>query len=222
MQSNQPVALHRTSGIARQFFVPVLIAGLMLAGMVPSTTAAQDKRTNGLPEAQYTADGTESCVRCHAGERMTLMAETAHGNKDNPHTPYATHGCESCHGPGSLHVSRARGGRGFPAMIRFGSGESVQRQTAACIGCHADDMGNLEGMEWTDSAHDTGGMTCVSCHEGHIVGNPLAEQQPQREACATCHAKEIAGHPRFEDKGIVFDKLSCYDCHDVHQLIREP
>jgi len=173
-------------------------------------------------EAKYTEEGTERCQFCHGGETMTMMAETAHGNLSNPDSPYAQKGCESCHGPGSLHVSRARGGRGFPALIRFGSEQAIQQQTAACIDCHANDMGESEGMEWVNSAHDTDGMTCVSCHRMHVAGNPLADQESQRESCAHCHEKQIATHRRFESAGIVFDKLTCYDCHDVHQLIREP
>jgi DmsE family decaheme c-type cytochrome len=217
MKSNWSAVIRRSSSIAWKIRV---LAGLMLAGLLPMTTAAQGN--TGQPEAQYTAEGVERCERCHAGERMILMAETAHGNPENPDTPYAQHGCESCHGPGSLHVSRARGGRGFPALITFAGDDSVKRQTEACIGCHARTMGALPGMEWTGSAHDTGAMTCTDCHEAHVVGNPLKEQQQQREACSTCHSKQVASHPRFEDKGIVFDKLSCYDCHDVHQLTHEP
>jgi DmsE family decaheme c-type cytochrome len=220
MKSNWSAVTRRRSNIARRIRLPILLVSLTLANLLPMTTAAQTN--TGLPDAQYTAEGAERCQRCHAGERMMLMAETAHGNAANPDTPYAQHGCESCHGPGSLHVSRARGGRGFPALVTFGQDGSVKRQTEACIGCHAEDMGDLKGMLWTDSAHDTGTMTCISCHEAHVVGNPLKDQQRQRESCSMCHSKQVAGHPRFEDKGIVFDKLTCYDCHDVHQLTSEP
>lgn len=203
-----------------------VIIGLLLTAMLPTPIGAQDRsngaRLNGVADAQFTAGGTASCMRCHAGERMTLMAETAHGNTDNPHTPYAQQGCESCHGPGSLHVSRARGGRGFPALIRFDSKESVPQQTAACLNCHGKEMGELEGMAWTDSLHDSGTMTCVTCHEAHIVGNSLRDQEQQRKSCAKCHDVQITNHRRFENVGIVFDKLSCYDCHDVHQLERTP
>jgi DmsE family decaheme c-type cytochrome len=212
----------RQCRIFQRAFALVLLLGAIGIALLPQSIAAQGNASSGAVEAQFTAEGTERCLGCHAGERMTIIGATAHGNPDNPDTPYASHGCESCHGPGSLHVSRARGGRGFPALIVFGQSDSAQRQTDACLGCHANDMGDIEGMEWTDSTHDVAGMTCVNCHEAHIVGNPLQAQEPQREACETCHRKAMASHPRFEDKGIVFDKLSCYDCHDVHQLIHEP
>ena len=193
-----------------------------LAGIISGPTAAQNAGKSSAPESQYTAGGAERCLRCHAGERMMLMAETAHGHPDNPHTPFAGHGCEACHGPGSLHVSRARGGIGFPALIVFDDRDSVARQTGACMSCHGDDMGDLEGLEWTGSVHDTDDVTCINCHEVHRIDNPLQGQKPQLEACSACHAEQIENHRRFEDKGIVFDNLSCFDCHDVHQLIHEP
>jgi predicted CXXCH cytochrome family protein len=174
------------------------------------------------PEAQFTAEGIERCVQCHSGESITLIANTVHGNKDNPHTPYAKHGCESCHGPGSLHVSRARGGRGFPLLLAFRPGEPVKRQTEACVGCHAKAMGELNGVQWTGSVHDKMGMTCVNCHTLHSEENPLQDQKQQREVCAKCHSQQISNHRRYENTGIEFDNLTCFKCHDVHQLLRNP
>ena len=80
-------------------------------------------------------------------------------------------------------------------------------------------MGELQGMEWTGSLHDTPRMTCSTCHELHTTSNPLANRDQQAENCATCHEDQITNHKRFESKGIVFDQLACSDCHDVHQLI---
>jgi len=218
--------LGRNSGVRTQVFRTfVAVAGLLcVAVSMPAWAEEPDKdaRAAGLPRAQFTAEGTDRCLGCHAGERMALMAETVHGNADNPHTPYAQQGCESCHGPGSLHASRARGGRGVPALVTFAREESAQIKTQACVGCHAEDMGDLPGIEWVGSVHDAAKMTCIDCHQLHIVGNPLTGQKRQQENCAQCHNRQIAAHPRFEDKGIVFDALTCYECHDVHQLLREP
>jgi DmsE family decaheme c-type cytochrome len=222
LKSNSRVVLRRNHSIRRQLGAVLAVGMLALGVFTPAWVEAQTSRNVAGPDAQFTPEGTDRCLFCHGGESMTLMAETAHGNPANPDAPYAQKGCESCHGPGSLHVSRARGGRGFPALIRFGSDRQVTEQTEACIDCHAKDMGELEGMEWAGSAHDVDKMTCVSCHQMHIVGSPLEDQTRQRESCAHCHEKQIANHRRFESAGIVFDKLSCYDCHDVHQLIREP
>jgi DmsE family decaheme c-type cytochrome len=198
--------------------------GLMVAVALtlPSVVGHAQDRDVSAVQAQYTAEGTERCIKCHGGERMLVMAETAHGKADNPHTPYAQKGCESCHGPGSLHASRARGGIGFPALLTFGPKEPAPTRNSACLDCHASDMGDLKGMAWTDSVHDTGRISCVSCHEMHKVGNPLVQKEAQLESCSTCHRAQIKNHRRFENVGIVFDQLSCSKCHDVHQMTKTP
>lgn len=197
-----------------------MLALLLAASLQPAGSVAQN--ASGDTDAQYTAEGSQRCLSCHGGPRMLAVAETAHGNLNNPFTPYSKQGCESCHGPGSLHVSRARGGIGFPAMLAFRKDEPASRKNAACLSCHANEMGTLEGMAWADSIHDAAGLSCTSCHQGHTPGNPLAERGPQVELCATCHSAQITNHRRFENVGIVFDELKCFNCHDVHQMTREP
>jgi DmsE family decaheme c-type cytochrome len=197
----------------------ITLVVLLMAGW--SSAGAQ--QTGSIPAAKFTEQGTERCLDCHGGEQMTLIADSPHGDVSNPHTPYAQRGCESCHGKGSLHVSRARGGAGFPELIQFKRrGASVQRQNEACLNCHMTDMDELEGMAWAGSLHDTGRMTCGTCHTIHVAENLMAVKSEQEKNCAGCHEEQIAAHPKFEDKGIVFDKLTCGSCHDVHQLERKP
>ena len=194
---------------------------LAIGVLAHSAGLAQDRGRNVLPQAQYTDGGTAACLRCHAGETMQVMGETVHGDTGNPHTPYAQQGCESCHGPGSLHVSRARGGAGFPALLAFDRQKNPgEEMNAACTACHEEDLGDTVAMEWTGSVHAERGITCVSCHNAmHSLENPLVQRDGQLDNCARCHRPAIESHPRFENKGIVFDQLSCTDCHDVHQLI---
>lgn len=203
----------------KNFCLSVFAASLLiLLGFLHGTAQAQTSRARVQADPQFTEGGTQRCLKCHSSESMEVMAETPHGNVDNPHTPFAKQGCESCHGAGSLHVSRAAGGAGFPALLRFNDAGVVAEQTAACVGCHADEMGELEGMEWTGSVHDSEEITCVNCHKAHSTESPLTDKTLQRDSCAACHEDQIAAHPTFEDKGIVFDNLACFDCHDIHQL----
>lgn len=199
--------------------MPAILVLVCTWVMMPGGAAAE--QASRVPTAHYTDVGTEGCLTCHAGDNMTVMAETAHGDADDPHAPYAQQGCESCHGPGSLHVSRSRGGAGFPPLLRFRrDGDPVPDQLAACLDCHAQDMGETPAMAWTGSLHDTGRMTCSSCHQMHMTENLLATREQQVDNCGTCHGKQIDEHNRFESRGIVFDRLTCHTCHDVHQLIR--
>lgn len=195
---------------------------MLFALLCSSITSALAQGGKSATDAQYTKGGTESCMYCHVGEQIIVIAETAHGNASNPHAPYAQQGCESCHGPGSLHVSRARGGVGFPALLRFGDRKTRPQQNSTCLVCHGQDMGDIEAMEWTGSLHDTPRMTCVSCHQLHTADDLLTTRDGQIKNCSRCHEDEISNHKRFESKGINFNKLTCYDCHDVHQLIASP
>ncbi len=223
--------------------------------------------------AKYTQLGPKKCLLCHSGERMQQMTRSPHGDTANTYTPFAKHGCESCHGKGSLHVSQSRRGKGRPPMIAFGEGKhtSLLQQTQVCLGCHSKDMGTLPAlgwnntshnvsatcinchtlhtetetdpeaqalrqtqscidchakgvgtlapMEWKDSVHEQQELACSNCHSIHSAGQPLANRQIQADICFSCHEDRKTEHPRFEDKFIDFDSLSCWDCHDVHQLI---
>lgn len=205
----------------------LLLLGLLVAGSVVVASGAVAAQSSRVPEAHYTDDGAQGCMHCHAGDSMVVMLETVHGDQSNPLAPFGKDqaGCEACHGPGSLHVSRARGGAGFPPLARFGrEGDPTADQLGLCLGCHGESegeaLGEHPGMAWSGSLHDTGRMTCSSCHKIHTSENVLAQRDAQIENCAMCHEEEIEGHDRFEGRGIVFDRLTCHDCHDVHQLIR--
>lgn len=194
-----------------------LVVGTVLLG--GATSVAQTKSGGRMPEAHYTGKGPVACTRCHASEKMTVIAETAHGDAKNSHSPYATQGCESCHGPGSLHVSKARGGEGFPLLLRFGRrGDPVERQVNACLACHAETTGHRPGVGWVGSMHDNGHMTCSTCHVVHSKENLRLDVSKQKRVCMLCHSEQVATHDDFAGSGILFDQLSCSTCHDVHQL----
>jgi len=100
LKLNEQVKARRRRRMIWPVCVLVLLV-LTFAGFMSASAEAQKKNKSVTPKAQYTAEGAKRCLYCHAGERMTVMAKTAHGNQKNPNTPYAKHGCESCHGPGS-------------------------------------------------------------------------------------------------------------------------
>jgi DmsE family decaheme c-type cytochrome len=199
-------------------------------------TAAAAAQQSGKPAdnpytAQYTGEGAAACLYCHDVERMRFITNTPHGNKKNPDSPFAQHACESCHGPGSLHATRSRRGHGRPPMINFDRNSTTPpaRRSESCLNnCHEKKMGQLDGMQWKGSVHatpwkDAAGkeqqMSCTTCHKIHVEHDPMKDKQAQAKVCYSCHQKAQKEHPRFEDKAIAFDKLSCWDCHDVHQLI---
>lgn len=202
-------------GLHRLLIAVALIAGAVMIGAVVSGTHAQSVRT--IPQAKYTGGGPDACLMCHGGPQMTLMADTSHGDADNPHTPYGQEACESCHGPGSFHVSSARGGVGFPPLNDFAhDGWPVAGQFDTCLGCHARTSGDRVGIGWVGSVHDVSGMTCSSCHEVHTAENALVDVAHQQNLCASCHGLTNSKHEGFEANGIRLERLTCSTCHNPH------
>lgn len=205
------------------FFSFFLLALLGTLGALASTLTLAQGVDDGSPaqrNAQYTEEGTEGCLRCHSGDSMRAIAASPHGNLEHPSEPLATGGCEVCHGPGSIHSSRAFGGKGFPEMLNFGEGEnsaSRERQVDSCLSCHSKSLGEMDAIEFTNSVHDLVELNCSSCHLAHAESDPISEQDFQATTCYACHTTTQEKHPRFEDKSIDFDALSCWSCHDVHR-----
>lgn len=168
----------------------------------------------------FTAEGDASCLRCHAGEKMRAIAESAHSNAENPHSPAAQHGCESCHGPGSIHVSRAHGGRGFPPLTEFGKGKGAaprDEQLDACLGCHAGDETGTRTIVFRGSSHDRKSINCSTCHQAHRSEDPMRDRALQRETCFRCHSEARENHPPVRGREVNFERVSCRACHRVHE-----
>ena len=192
-----------------------------LGALTGNSSLAQgvDNTSPAHSNAKYTKEGSEGCLHCHSGDSMRAIAASPHGNLKHPSAPLGAEGCEACHGPGSIHSSRAFGGQGFPQMLNFGEGgnaASSERQVDSCLSCHSEGLGNTVAIEFRDSIHDMVELNCSSCHLAHAESDPINERGFQANTCYSCHTDTQETHPRFEDKSINFDALSCGRCHDVH------
>jgi DmsE family decaheme c-type cytochrome len=169
---------------------------------------------------KLTGEGDKSCLRCHSGEAMRAIAQSVHGNRENPNTPLAKHGCETCHGPGSIHVSRAHGGRGFPPLTEFGRGPRAaprEKQLQACLFCHDHAGTGKKTIVFIGSAHDRGPISCSTCHLAHVAMDPMKDRVQQQETCFRCHRKVKEDHPQVRNRDVNFDRISCGACHKVHK-----
>ena len=133
-----------------------------------------------------------------------------HGQAADPRTPFARDGCESCHGPGSVHVDED-GDAGTLLGLRAGSGEPVEQQNAACLQCH---QGSAQ-MHWGASIHEAEDMACVGCHRIHTP-DAVLERTTQSEFCYQCHPIIRAQAYRAYRHPIREAKIICSDCHNAH------
>lgn len=172
----------------------------------------------------YTEEGAAACLRCHSGSEMRAIQAGPHFNIKNPGAPASNQYCESCHGPGSIHVSRAHGGRGFPPLIEFGRGKDKSPrdvQLNACMQCHGAEGEVSRIIGFYGSPHDRKSINCSTCHTVHAALDPISERETQVATCYRCHRKVKTDHPRFGSASMNIDVLKCSDCHDVHRPLPE-
>lgn len=146
--------------------------------------------------------------------------------------------CESCHGPGNLHVNRTEMD-GDP-MIGLGLNYGT------CAQCHAEDPYHVIPQQWELSAHANktaeafwypigeDHVACVACHSGAgfidaAMGLPPEERRVDYQVitCAVCHDPHDANHPgqlRIFDAVVLPDgtdvsdagaAATCMTCHNA-------
>ena len=195
----------------------ILVLAIFLTINIPAQEQVHNSVTKRKPS--FTFDGAESCLSCHSGEKMRAVATSTHWNTENQYSPASTHECESCHGKGSIHASRAHGGRGFPPLITFGRGAAYsprQEQLHACLSCHAKEGKAGSVIEFVGHPHDRGNIYCSTCHEVHVDFDPIKDLDRQKRTCFRCHRKQRNEHPDVEGRHLDLDVQSCWSCHDVH------
>ncbi|MGB5398230.1 MAG: DmsE family decaheme c-type cytochrome, partial [Gammaproteobacteria bacterium] len=146
------------------------------------------------------------CNDCHE-EKVIGMRKNPHGQAADARTPFASDGCETCHGPGTTHFDM-EGNCIISLRGRFG--ESVQLRNDICLGCHKRDM-----MHWPGSTHENEDLACTSCHAIHAP-NTVLERTTQAEVCYRCHKDIRAQTYRSSSHPIREAKVICSDCHNPH------
>ena len=192
----------------------VAIAGRTTgASPSPSARAAQSPVAQKAPPAVPTGYvGSDTCMACHSDKWDTLKG-TPHANANNPRSPQAAHGCESCHGPGQAHVDDDAKGH----IRKFGQ-ITAGEMNETCLTCH--NRGAHAG--WEASAHEQRGLSCGTCHSVHSPTS--AEHQlvkaTQTQVCATCHRLQVTKTERAVAHMPVREgKMTCTSCHNPHGTV---
>jgi DmsE family decaheme c-type cytochrome len=172
--------------------------------------------------------GEPVCVKCHA-ESYTGLAETKHGAKSDPRSPFGSgRECQACHGDATEHLKNPRKN---PLPVRFGKGEAAAAdQTQACMNCHG---GNRHLVFWDSGRHSRNDVRCNDCHAVHAKpprGSTMAftvhdpkvspfvttERQLEYETCIACHKQTRAQILKPNHHPIVEGKITCSNCHNPH------
>jgi len=203
----------------------VLASGLAISLAVISCRTV-NRVTVMLPEvpgAKYI--GSKECEQCH--EDIYKSFQTADHSlltMGGPNTLNA--GCESCHGPASLHSDS--GGEtkppfsftaGRPAANNFGANLTTPPARAietVCFQCH----GDVRGQFSLPSHHPVpeGRMKCIDCHPPHKGSIHLGGStalHAQDETCLKCHPAQ-SGPYVFEHEAM---HEGCTSCHSAHGTV---
>ena len=172
-----------------------------------------------LPSSQTTPTfvGSETCKSCHE-ERWTEFQKNAHHRAELDKAVVADQvGCESCHGPGSLHAEAAgdRSNPGFATIRNFKTTKAAD-VSATCTGCHK----TGEQFYWEHSDHARNGVSCIQCHSIHHAKNAGGEAMlaapDANRLCVTCHKDKRAAMARSAHMPLREGGMTCASCHNPH------
>jgi DmsE family decaheme c-type cytochrome len=187
----------------KKFLVQLLVSGTLLAA-----GGGMSLGVEGNPDTPDYV-GMEVCMECHMDAHATY-AGSIHAKEAISDAPANRRQCESCHGPGSLHVEQG-GGRNT-GIIGFRQNEDSQIREAQCLACH----GSSQHIAfWDLSRHRAAGVSCNNCHQVHA---PVHAQlkMPQKDLCFSCHRDIRFQTNKQSHHPIRQGKVSCGDCHNPH------
>ena len=166
----------------------------------------------------YAAKGEQTCLKCHDDNSVLAMLGTPHTIKGDSRTPFANHGCESCHGASPEHVASANKVKAgekpvTPAVMFNGpNAASAEARAAVCLTCHQ----NSGRINWKRGMHASNDVACNNCHTVHVKKDTVLAKATQPEKCFTCHAQQRAESFQYSHHAIREGKVVCADCHSVH------
>ena len=215
----QKVFAGRRGRVALSAAVVVLVLAMISCGTVSRTVVMLPN----VPGAKYI--GSKECEQCH-DELYRGFQTATHARLIAPGPNALNAGCESCHGPCSLH-SDSGGETKPPYSFTSGrpqagsSGERLAETPArsvevVCYSCHNE----IRGQYNLPNHHPVpeGKMSCTQCHSPHkgsIYRGGGTALLSQNDTCIQCHPAQ-RGPFTFEHEAL---REGCTTCHAAHGSI---
>jgi predicted CXXCH cytochrome family protein len=200
-----------------------VVVFLAFAAISCRTVSRVSVKLPDVPGAKYI--GSKECEQCHEQiYRDFQTADHAVLTMGGPNILNA--GCESCHGPGSIHSDS--GGEtkppysfmpGRPGANDLGANPTIPNARGVdtvCYSCHAEVRGQFN----LASHHPVpeGKMSCIECHpphKGRTHRGGSTALQSQDETCLKCHPTQ-RGPYVFEHEAM---HEGCASCHGAHGTV---
>ena len=160
-----------------------------------------------IPGATFV--GSKACADCH--ETLVRDFKTAGHSRLMAKGKNAENaGCESCHGPGSLHVSS---GGGAKTIVNPG------KSPEACFQCHLEIRAKFN-LPYRHPVPE-GRVNCSDCHNPHkgsvFKGGGTTNIMGKNEVCFQCHQAQ-RGPFVFQHEAV---REGCTTCHDPHGSVNQ-
>ena len=188
------------------------------SGAPPVVLAKGEKaaKTVVKAEGEATYVGAQVCLGCHAAQAASFGVTVMGKIFRNPRNPQERANCETCHGPGSLHV-KAGGGRGVGDLYSFrldDTRHTPDEFNAVCLSCHEKGQRTL----WRGSTHETRGLACTNCHTimTNVTPKHQLSQLTEMDTCFQCHKNKRAEIWRTSHMPLREGKMTCSNCHNPH------
>ncbi len=222
---NESSSRRWTQGLQRKVMGAFITASLVLVVMSCRTGNRSVVRLPNVPGAEYI--GSAECETCHA-QIVRDFATADHARLIASGTNSINAGCESCHGPSSLHAQSGGDVKtpyGFSSGrlqsgsfgARQGLGRSRDTETL-CFQCHTD----VRSQFSLPSHHPVaeGKITCADCHPPHKGSSHKGggtSLLSENESCLRCHAAQ-RGPYVFEHEAV---REGCSSCHHPHGSVND-
>jgi len=158
-----------------------------------------------VPDATYI--GSEECAVCHE-DVFAYYRRTVHFKIRYFEVAGQERGCESCHGPGSVHVEE---GGNVEKIISFSKLRSAQI-SQICLKCHTKEP----LIHWSSNLHALSDVGCNECHKSHKITAKKMVYKDDPNLCYDCHQQMRARIEFPSHHPIREGKMKCTECHNTH------